>query len=216
MSGVNSDGGKDRRKGNAMTNLVSELKSTVRDYRISIQAAQDKCDDFAAKYSQIYQPDAFAKGMSELTAKRDTAIADGNAAVKHLVDGWIASIADIDTLKGAEMTDDVKLIESPVKLTQEDLAAMFDRAKAAENRTMQQLVMRRALRDGINIGRVFYTKEDYESAAHTLECYAYSGLPGGMYYDIVWSTDAGVDKIIPDALRDLFGMAKPYRYGEAR
>ena len=115
-----------------MTNLVSELKNTVRDYRISIQAAQDKCDDFAAKYSQIYQPDAFAKGMSELTAKRDAAIADGNAAVKQLVDGWIASIADIDTLKGAEMTDDVKLIESPVKLTQEDLAAMFDRAKAEE------------------------------------------------------------------------------------
>lgn len=213
MSGLNSDGGKDRRKGNTMTNLVSELKSTVRDYRISIQAAQDKCNDFAAKYSQIYQPDAFAKGMSELTAKRDAAIADGNAAVKQLVDDWIASIADIDTLKGAEMTDDVKLIESLVKLTQEDLAAMFDRAKAAENRTMQQLVMRRALRDGINIERVFYTKEDYESAAHTLEGYAYSGLPGGMYYDIVWSTDAGVDKIIPDALRDLFGMAKPYRYG---
>lgn len=216
MSGLNSDGGKDRRKGNTMTNLVSELKSTVRDYRISIQAAQDKCNDFAAKYSQIYQPDAFTKGMSELTAKRDAAIADGNAAVKHLIDGWIASIADIDTLKGAEMTDDVKLIESPVKLTQEDLAGMFDRAKAAENRTMQQLVMRRALRDGINIERVFYTKEDYESAAHTLESYAYSGITGGMYYDIVWSTDAGVDKIIPDALRDLFGMVKPYRYDVVR
>lgn len=188
----------------------------MRDYRISIQAAQDKCDDFAAKNAKIYQPDAFAKGMSELTAKRDAAIADGNAAVKQLVDDWIASIADIDTLKGAEMTDDVKLIESPVKLTQEDLAAMFDRAKAAENRTMQQLVMRRALRDGINIERVFYTKEDYESAAHTLERYAYSGITGGMYYDIVWSTDAGVDKIIPDALRDLFGMVKPYRYDVAR
>lgn len=199
-----------------MTNLVSELKSTVRDYRISIQAAQDKCDDFAAKYAKIYQPDAFAKGMSELTAKRDAAIADGNAAVKQLVNDWIASIADIDTLKGAEMTDDVKLIESPVKLTQEDLAAMFDRAKAAENRTMQQLVMRRALRDGINIERVFYTKEDYEAGAHTLESYAYSGLAGGMYYDIVWGTDAGVNKIVPDALRDLFGIKKPYQYDTAR
>ncbi len=198
-----------------MTNLVSELKSTVRDYRISIQAAQDKCDDFAAKYAKIYQPDAFAKGMSELTAKRDAAIAEGNAAVKQLVDGWIASIADIDTLKGAEMTDDVKLIESPVKLTQEDLAGMFDRAKAAENRTMQQLVMRRALRDGINIERVFYTKEDYEAAAHALERYAYSALPGGVYYD-VWNTDEKLRKIVPDALRDLFGIEKPYQYDVAR
>lgn len=76
--------------------------------------------------------------------------------------------------------------------------------------------MRRSLRDGINIGRVFYTKEDYESAAHTLESYAYSGITGGMYYDIVWGTDAGVDKIIPDALRDLFVMAKPYRYDVVR
>ena len=119
MSGLNSDGGKDRRKGNTMTNLVSELKSTVRDYRISIQAAQDKCNDFAAKYSQIYQPDAFAKGMSELTAKRDAAIADGNAAVKQLVDDWIASIADIDTLKGAGNDRRCKADRKPVKLTQE-------------------------------------------------------------------------------------------------
>lgn len=199
-----------------MTNFVSELKSTVRDYRISIQAAQDKCDDFAAKYAKTYQHDVFAKEMGELTAKRDAAIAEGNAAVKQLVDDWIASIADIDTLKGAEMTDDVKLIESPVKLTKEDLVAMYDRAKAAENRTMQQLVMRRALRDGINIERVFYTKEDYETAAHTLESYAYSGLAGGMYYDIVWGTDAGVNKIVPDALRDLFGIKKPYQYDTAR
>lgn len=45
-----------------------------------------------------------------------------------------------------------------------------------------------------------------------LENYAYNALPGGIYYGMIWENDEKFRTIIPDALRDLYGIEKPYRY----
>lgn len=195
-----------------MINIISELRSIVNTNHAAIVKAQNEAAEFQERYSKIYVQDAFNREMSAYTARTEAAVRDGNAAVKKAVDDFIDSIKDIDNLEGGKLTDDVKLLESPVKLNKADLTAMFDRAKADDNRTMMELIKRRCMRDGIVIERVFYAKTDIENAVKELAGYAYNSLPGGMYYDIIWSDDEKFRTIIPDALRDLYGIKKPYRY----
>ena len=173
---------------------------------------QNEIDKFHCNYASYYAPDVFTRKLGEYTEKRDVAISAGNAAIKATVSAFLDEIKNIDALDGGKLTDDVKLLESSVKLNKSDLEAMFDRAKVGNNRTMLTLVMRRSLRDGIAIDRIFYTVQDIEAGVRTLESYAYNALPGGVYYDMIWENDEKFRTIIPDALRDLYGIEKPYRY----
>lgn len=195
-----------------MQNIIDDLRNTVNTHYAAISAAQAEADKFQRDNHNVYMPDAFASKLKEYTDKRDAAVRDGNAAIKATVSAFLNEIKNFDALDGSKLTDDVKLLESPVKLNKSDLENMFDRAKADGNRTMLTLIMRRSLRDGITIDRVFYSAQDIESAVHVLESYAYSALPGGIYYDMIWANDEKFKSIIPDALRDLYGIEKPYRY----
>lgn len=195
-----------------MTNIITELRNTVNTHNAAIVAAQAKADEFQRKFAGYYSQSVFASEMQEYTAKCDAAISAGNAAIRETVNAFLDEIKGMDALDGAKLTDDVKLLESPVKLNKNDLEQMFDRAKADNNRTMLELIMRRTMRDGIDIERVFYTAKDIEDATRTMEAYAYSALPGGIYYNMIWGNDEKFNAIIPDALRDLYGMPTPYRY----
>ena len=195
-----------------MTNIITELRNTVNTHHANILAAQAEADAFQRECAGFYSQSVFASKMQEYTAKRDAAISAGNAAIRETVNAFLDEIKNIDALDGAKLTDDVKLLESPVKLNKDDLEQMFDRAKADNNRTMLELIMRRTMRDGIDIERVFYSAKDIEAGVRTLANYAYSALPVGVYHDMVWENDEKFRTIIPNALRDLYGIQKPYRY----
>lgn len=196
-----------------MTNIITELRNTVNNHHAAIEAAQADADKFQRDYSNFYSLDVFTEKLKEYTDKRDAAIRAGNAAIKNTVDTFLGEIKSIDALDGSQLNEgDVRLLESGVTLDKNDLELMYDKAKANGSRTMQQLVMRRSLHDGTVIDRVFYSAQDIEAAVHLLENYAYSALPGGVYYDMIWKNDKKFNAIIPDALRDLYGMEKPYRY----
>lgn len=195
-----------------MKNIINDLKSIVNTHHAAIAAAQANADKFKNDFANYYTSDVFAGKMKEYTDKRDAAIREGNSAIRAAVNAFLEEVKNIDALDGNKLTGDVKLIESPVKLNKGDLEAMFDRAKADNNRTMLTLIMRRSMRDSIAIDRVFYTVQDIEAGAHTLENYAYNALPCGIYYDIVWSNNEKFNTIIPEALRDLYGMEELYRY----
>lgn len=195
-----------------MTNIINELKNTVNTHHATVAAAQAEADKFQRDFANYYAQDVFARKMQEYTGKCDAAIRAGNVAIKATTNAFLDEIRNIDALDGGKLTDDVKLLESPVKLNKTDLETMFDRAKADGNRTMLTLIMRRSLRDGIVIDRVFYTAQDIEAGVRALESYAYNALPGGIYYDMIWENDEKFRTIIPDALRDLYGIEKPYRY----
>ena len=195
-----------------MTNIINELKNTVNTHHATVAAAQAEADKFQRDFANYYAQDVFARKMQEYNGKRDAATRAGNAAIKATTSAFLDEIRNIDALDGGKLTDDVKLLESPVKLNKTDLETMFDRAKADGNRTMLTLIMRRSLRDGIVIDRVFYTAQDIEAGVRALESYAYNALPGGIYFDMIWANDEKFRTIIPDALRDLYGIEKPYRY----
>lgn len=195
-----------------MTNIITELRNTVNTHHAAVAAAQAAMDKFQSDFAGYYSQSVFASKMQEYTAKRDAAIDAGNAAIRETVNAFLDEIKNIDALDGAKLTDDVKLLESPVKLNKNDLTQMFDRAKADNNRTMMELIMRRTMRDDIDIERVFYTVKDIENATRKLEKYAYESIPVGWVFDMVWNNDKNFNTMILDALRDLYGMPKPYRY----
>ena len=198
-----------------MTNIINALRNTVNTHHAAIAAAQAEVDSFQRDYNNYYVQDVFARKLGEIIEKRDAAIRAGNAAIKATVSAFLDEIKNIDALDGGKLTDDVKLLESPIKLSKNDLEAMFDRAKADDNRTMLMLIVRRSLQDHVVIDRVFYTAQDIEAGVRTMENYAYCALPGGVYYDVVWDNDEKFRTIIPAALRDLYGIEKPYRYETA-
>ena len=195
-----------------MTNIITELRYVVGNHHAEVAAAQAEMDKFQSDFAGYYSQDVFARKMQGYTAKRDAAIDAGNAAIRETVNAFLDEIKHLDALDGAKLTDDVKLLESPVKLNKNDLEQMFDRAKADNNRTMLELIMRRTMRDGIDIERVFYSAKDIEAGVRTLANYAYSALPVGVYHDMVWENDEKFRTIIPNALRDLYGIQNPYRY----
>ena len=181
--------------------FVNDIRKTVTQHHAAIVAAEQARLDFQDKYSTVYSSEEFNRRMGEFTAARDEAISAGNSAVRALTSDFIESIATIDNLEGDKLTEDAKLLESAIPLTNEDLIGIFDRSQG--NRTMQQLVMRRAKSDGIYIDRVFYDRQQIEDAAHRLEQAAFSALPAGMYFDYTFGDDTNFKKIVPEPLKSL-------------
>lgn len=195
-----------------MYNLIDELKNTVTTHRSRIESAENEAVEFERKWKGYYSDGVFAEKLGEITAKRDTALREGNNAISRNLDSFRNALAEHFALKGDELTDDAKLLSSGVKLDKRDLTIMFDKAKAANNHTMQELVQRHSLAAGIPIERAYFSEQDLNDAADTISRYARSALPGGVYLSDIWNNAEKFNTIIPDALRDLYGMEKPYRY----
>lgn len=182
-------------------NFVKEMRNAVNKAHNAVVAAEQAMTDFQNRYSAVYSRQEFDRRMGELTAARDAAVGEGNNAIFALTRDFIDSISNIDDLNGDELTADAKLLESAIPLTKSDLEAMFDRNQG--NRTMQQLVMRKAAKDAIVFERHFYTRTEIEDAARSFERTALYSVPSGDYFDIVWSNDANFKKIVPAALWSL-------------
>ena len=181
--------------------FTNDIRNAVARHHATIVAAEQARIDFQEKNSAIYSREEFNRRMGELTAARDEAISAGNSAIRSITQNFVDSIATIDNLDGEKLTADAKLLESAIPLTKEDLTGIFDRSQG--NRTMQQLVIRRAKTDGIYLDRVFYDRQQIEDAARTLERAAFSALPAGVYFDYTFGNDANFKKIIPEPLKSL-------------
>ena len=109
--------------------FVNDIRKTVTQHHAAIVAAEQARLDFQDKYSTVYSSEEFNRRMGEFTAARDEAISAGNSAVRALTSDFIESIATIDNLEGDKLTEDAKLLESAIPLTNEDLIGIFDRSQ---------------------------------------------------------------------------------------
>lgn len=182
--------------------FVNDMRNAVIGAHNAVVAAEQAMTDFHNQFdSAVYSRQEFDRRMGELTAARDSALKNGNNAIFALTRDFINSISEIDALNGADLTDDAKLLESALPLTESDLNAMYDRS--GKNRTMQQLIMRRAKADGTFINRHFFTRQEIEDAARSFERTALSCVPSGDYFNIVWDNDKNFEKILPEALKSV-------------
>lgn len=76
--------------------------------------------------------------LSNIKKNRETRREDGVSAVRTRTDEYIAKLQKADELNPDNLTDDIKLLQSGVALSAEDLTVLFDRN--AGNSTMQKLI----------------------------------------------------------------------------
>lgn len=115
----------------------------------------EKSKDYSAEYKN-------AK-LSELRAARNQIRLDARTGIDAVTAAYIAEANKKLQPKGEDITSDAKLLNAGLRLTSEELETLFDKYNG--NPTMQRLVAQAAERDGVNIGRAYYTLESKKAAA---------------------------------------------------
>ena len=88
--------------------------------------------------------------IKELRNNLDTVRIYGKQEVTELCEKYASELSAEDALKGSELTEDAKLLNSGIKLNKRDYEAMLERNKG--NRTMTQLIYRSAEEAGLKMG----------------------------------------------------------------
>lgn len=83
---------------------------------------------------------------------------EANAAALAAIDAKCEALAQADELNPADITDDVRLFNCGVKLSERDIKSILRRN--AGNATMEQLAIRYAEQNGVDLGRVYYIGHD--------------------------------------------------------
>ena len=140
-------------------NIVQTVFDTLeaRTDEISKDVAErDKLEEKikSGRYSpQALKDDIYPKRDALRRKVQDDSAAAIDAA-KKLVAQYRADAAELDTLDPADITDDIKLLQSGITLLPRDIQAILKRN--ASNRTMTQIVLRYAKEHNIDTGGTCY------------------------------------------------------------
>lgn len=179
---------------------IKTTSRIVNNYRNAIATAQTEYAEWkktSDKYTNHYKAKKNAEFERAIADARRQGIAELNKALTL----FITEQKDIDILDTAKLTEDTKLLESNFTLPKETLQAIFD--KNSGNRTMQQLAISRAVKDGILLERIFYTAQDIINAARDYSYWPCRAIKEDLFYDSVWSKEELRDLVIPDELRGI-------------
>ena len=106
---------------------------------------QSRDNKYSAEYKQI-----FAEQARQERRNIERVIEDGKKACQAVCDEYTAELRDADALRGADVNDDMKLLQGGVKLSSNDVQSVLNRNSS--NRTMTQLILRYAEENGIETG----------------------------------------------------------------
>ena len=119
-------------------------------------AERDKLEEKikSGRYSpQALKDDIYPK-RDALRRKIDSAAEGAIQEAKNLVAQYRTDAAKLNNLDPAELTDDVKLLQSGITLLPRDIQGILERNKG--NRTMTQIVLRYAKEHNIDTGGTYY------------------------------------------------------------
>lgn len=140
-------------------NIVQTVYSTLETRTDEISkdiAERDKLEEKikSGRYSpQALKDDIYPK-RDALRRKIQDASAGAIQEAKNLVEQYRQDAAKLNNLNPAELTDDVKLLQSGITLLPRDIQGILERNKG--NRTMTQIVLRYAKEHDIDTGGTFY------------------------------------------------------------
>ena len=157
MTGITSSRQRKRKKGKATVKTYDELKARVDRIKCGYSAtianryheyvAQADPDEYARHpewHSNITMqvdrryPQHSEKAIAAAAARLETARENGIADINRAVDEWVFTMRRELAYKPDELTDDARLLTSPLTLTSTDLRAIIDRNP--ENDTMRRMV----------------------------------------------------------------------------
>lgn len=127
--------------------LVLNIRKELRVACIELRKYQKQIDLFEERgrtnyYGHEIWQREIAPELRELKLKAQACKQNAIASAKAHLDAYRKQERDRDALNPGKITDDIKLLQSGITLTERDLDDMLNRN--ADNRTMQQLICRYA------------------------------------------------------------------------
>ena len=154
-------------------NIVQTVYDALEVSSEEIGKTVSECDKLEEKIkSGRYSPQAL---KDDIYPKRDALrrkVQDDSAAAldaaKKLIAQYRADAAELNNLDPAELTDDIKLLQSGITLLPRDIQGILKRNSG--NRTMTQIVLRYAKEHNIDMGATYYIGgQQEEETAQNLE-----------------------------------------------
>ena len=137
---------------NDVYNLLLQRTAVAQETIAEIAEADAKIN--SGRYSAETVNGELNPLRDKLKKQLEKEIDDANRDAKKLVVDYQNKLRDEDTLKPEELTDDVRLLTAGVKLLPRDIFAMLNRNES--NHTMQQLILRYAQENEIDLGKVIF------------------------------------------------------------
>ena len=139
---------------------------------------------------------------AEIRKQIERAQEDARKTARVTIDKFAKELRDADALDPAELTDDIRLLETGISLRKQDILAIIERN--ANNRTMVQLALRAAEDRGIDLDGIRYTTN--ESRARHAEALRYvvdvalrwSTEPGKKMFDKLFGEGSEVHRVYCD------------------
>ncbi len=131
-----------------VTEKMKDTLGTLQDLSAQIKNIDKEIS--SGKYVQTYINENFLPKKRELTRQIDNIRFNANKDIKTMCDDYIEELRAEDDLDPSLITDDVKLLNSGVRLTNRDIKAMLNRN--SDNHTMTQVILRYCKDNDIETG----------------------------------------------------------------
>ena len=150
-------------------NIVETIYNTLEartDEISKVVAERDAMEEKinSGRYSPQVLKDEMYPKRDELR-RRVRSLCEGSLQeARNLVEQYRQDAAELNNLNPADLTDDVKLLQSGITLLPRDIQGMLQRNKG--NRTMSQIILRYAKEHDIDTGGTYYVggQEEKETA----------------------------------------------------
>lgn len=116
--------------------IVNSVIEDLNEFDKQEKAIENKIK--SKRYSPKVAETELKPKLTNIKKSRETRREDGVSAVRTRTEEYIAELRKADQLNPDNLTDDIKLLQSGVALSADDLAMLFDRNTG--NSTMQKLI----------------------------------------------------------------------------
>lgn len=116
--------------------IVNSVIEDLNEFDKQEKAIENKIK--SKRYSPKVAETELKPKLTNIRKNRETRREDGVSAVRTRTEEYIAELRKADQLNPDNLTDDIKLLQSGVALSADDLAMLFDRNTG--NSTMQKLI----------------------------------------------------------------------------
>lgn len=156
-------------------NTLKEATEEIGKLKAELNKLSEKAN--SGVYSKMTLTNDILPAISSVKRQIETRTSKAAEDAKGLVTAYKAKMKEADSLKGSEITEDAALFSAGVKLTAEDILAILNRNEG--NATMQQLAIRYAAENKIDIGNVTYV-------GHTRDMQEADGINTAISYYAGW------------------------------
>lgn len=140
-------------------NIVQTVYNTLESHTEEIGRAVSECETLEEKIKsgrytpQVLRDEIYPK-RDEIRRKITSMCESAIAEAENHISQYRADAAELNNLDPAELTDDVKLLQSGITLLSRDIQGMLKRNSG--NRTMTQIILRYAKEHNIETNGTFY------------------------------------------------------------